>query len=144
MKILLIVSALILVLGVKASADDIKAKVVSKSATLYQKPYECAKKKRGYFKEGDIIPIIYCNQYRWCKTKHGYVKKDLLKISGEKKEPAKREIESKKIVKRSETDMKTIRLIPYNKIHKRVRHLTPYEEYFRPSSVKVWEGNNSL
>ncbi len=125
------------------------AKIVAKNATLYQKPYECSKKKVAYYKRGDVIEIEYCNQYRWCKTKHGYVKRDLLSVRTpyidytKKIKKKKRDEKQKHVVSRKNSDLilqkrtrsKKIHLIPYKK---KIILQDPYNEYFyKRKSVKL-------
>jgi len=74
------------------------AKIKTRNADLYKKPYECSKKKVKYFHKGDNVIIYSCDKYKWCKTNHGYVKKDFLILPQE----LKRKIKKPYIVKKQE------------------------------------------
>jgi len=67
---------------VKEKQVEVKkyAKIRSKYANLYNIPNQDAQRKVNYFKEGDLLNILYCDKNTWCKTSNGYVKKELLHI----------------------------------------------------------------
>ena len=126
------------------------AKVKSQTADLYHRPYECAKKKLAFFKRGDMLQIEYCNKYKWCKTTHGFVKKDLLILP----EPLRKEnypipnpimiprkikpVQKVEIIadpvsnQQSNLSKKTIKVTPPLK-----KKLDAYDEYFKGSSMRV-------
>jgi hypothetical protein len=80
MKFLLLINLLLLSLFAKDYKYNIKATVVTHNASIYIQPNEYAQKKENYFKRGDIIGVAYCNKFRWCKIKNGYIKQDVLNI----------------------------------------------------------------
>jgi len=60
---------------------EMYAKVTSHYADLYKIPNKDAARKENYFKEGDMVGVIYCDKSSWCKTSNGYIQKELLTIS---------------------------------------------------------------
>lgn len=133
-----------------ANIDEIEmyAQVKSKSADLYHNPYECAKKKVAYFKQGDMIEIEYCNKYRWCKTKKGFVKKDLLRLP----EPLRRQDKPMPSAVMKPKEVKKIQKVELiagpviinesNSVAQVVeivseKKLDAYDEYFIDESAKV-------
>ncbi len=148
MKFIIFLTLLFLSLNAQIDKTKMYAHVISKSADLYEHPYECAKKKENYFKKGEILQIIYCNQYRWCTVKNGYVKQDLLNIvvpkymqKSPKTKIIQKKIENIKIVedykpKMQKPKIEVIEVFPaVVEINK--ENLGPYEEYFSPDSKKL-------
>ena len=141
MRLFILLFLSIVAIHAQDNTKKIYAKIVAKNATLYQKPYECSKKKVAYYKRGDVIEIEYCNQYRWCKTKHGYLKRDLLSLRtpyiDHTKKIKKKQLNEKEkhviIGKKSDLILqnrirpKKIHLIPYKK---KTILKDPYTEYF--------------
>jgi len=80
MKYILLLTLTWLTLSAQIDEKQMYAKVTSTNADLYQKPYECSKKKENFFKKGDMVEVLYCDKYQWCKTKNGFVKKNLLRL----------------------------------------------------------------
>ena len=80
MKYILIFVLLFLSLHAEVEKKQMYAKVLSDVANLYSIPDKNGEKKFNYFKNGDMIPIEYCDKTSWCKTVNGYVEKNLLRI----------------------------------------------------------------
>ena len=78
MKHILLFTLTFILMNTQVSAQQMYGKVDHTSIDLYQKPYQCAKKKEDFYKKGDMIEIVSCDRYQWCKTTNGYVKKNLL------------------------------------------------------------------
>jgi len=146
MRIVILVTLLFLSLNAEADRSKLYAYVMSNNTSLYEKPYECAKKKNNYFKKGDRLEIYYCNQYRWCKTKNGYVKRDLLKIiTSSPKRGSVKPVKNSNI-KHSKSDKSAIKVevLPIFDCKPR-KDLDEYDEYFAPKSTQVnMEDNRSL
>ena len=141
MKYILILAFVILSLHAQIDKKEMYAKVKSQSADLYAKPYQCAKKKVAYFSKGDMIEISYCDRYKWCKTKNGFVKKNLLRLpeplaKQDKKMPEKIEVITPPLVAEVETNA-TTEVIDELVDVTIVENIGAYEEYFSGDSVKV-------
>jgi len=141
MKYILILAFVILSLHAQIDEKEMYAKVKSQSADLYAKPYQCAKKKVAYFSKGDMIEISYCDRYKWCKTKNGFVKKNLLRLpeplaKQDKKMPEKIEVITPPLVAEVETNA-TTEVIDELVDVTIVENIGAYEEYFSGDSVKV-------
>ncbi len=62
------------------SYSSVKAVVNARDIDLYRLPFETSQKRASYYKRGTLLHVRACNRYGWCKVKHGYVKKHLLKF----------------------------------------------------------------
>lgn len=134
---------LTLSLFAKIEEKQVYATLKAKHADLYQKPYQCAKKKVNYFKKGDRIKIFSCDKYQWCKTEHGFVKKNLLLLPQsfiqKQKKMQKVELIPSPItpspMRQSSTDKIQTKALIKGKIEK--QPLDAYDEYFSGESKKV-------
>ncbi len=78
-RYLSLIAALI---AVPASLDATVAKWDTKFIHAYERPYIDSKfVKLTEYKIGDSYEVIACNQYDWCKSKDGYIKKHVLKFN---------------------------------------------------------------
>lgn len=158
MKFFFLIVLIFISLNAQTAKKRITATVISKYASIYQKPYECSAKKTNYFKCGDKIYIDYCNQYRWCKTKHGYIKRDKLSITT----PQTVQQQSKQIVMPQaqniqRTSISSSYLLPVKKQQKKEKRLQliqyvsckdnididHYDAYFTPQSSELLLDDNS-
>lgn len=149
MKYILLITLMFLTLNAKIDEKQMYAKVNAKSVDLYSKPYECSKKKVGYYKQGDMIAIEYCNGYKWCKAPNGYVKKDLLRLPQPLLSQNKPLVKSAPLVRKKE--VKEVELISEPVIievtdaNSEVEEIVnaveiekdAYDEYFSGESAKV-------
>lgn len=158
MKFFFLIVLVFIALDAKTSGKRITATVVAKNATLFQKPYECSAKKVNYYKRGDRVVIDYCNQYRWCKTKYGYIKRDKLSIKlpqtiqqppkqvlqAQPQEVQRTSIESSYLlpVKKEQKKERRLELIPYVSC-KSNTDIDHYEAYFTPQSSELLSDDNS-
>jgi len=141
MKYILIFALTVFSLQAQIDEKEMYAKVKSQSADLYARPYQCAKKKVAYFSKGDMIEISYCDKYKWCKTKNGFVKKNLLRlpeplVKQDKKMPEKIEVITPPVVAEVETNSTTEVITELVDVTI-VENIGAYEEYFSDDSAKV-------
>lgn len=143
MKYIFLSVVFFLSLFAKAEGEGTYAKLKVEHADLYQKPYQCAKKKADYFKKGDMIEILSCDKYQWCKTEHGYVKQNLLLLpksfmkqdkKGVKVKDVKLTQTAVKVMPTASLGMKKI-YIPKKRIEK--KPLDAYDKYFSDESEKL-------
>ncbi|MBU0721285.1 hypothetical protein KJ877_08080 [bacterium] len=155
MKFVILISLIALSLSAQTDKQRIFGHVVSDNADLYKKPYECSEKRLRYFNKGDVIQIDYCNQYKWCKTKNGYVKKDLLRLNVPKFEtPMVKEdltlkdnnttfVQNTSVEKENNTSFhEDITIIEVTNQTDTVHSVhtinaSVYDEYFSPESAKI-------
>ena len=150
MKYIFLMMSILLSLHADIDKIQMYAKVKATSADLYHRPYECSKKKHAFFRRGDMIKIEYCNKYKWCKTTHGFVKKDLLILP----EPLRKEnypIPNPIMIPRKIKPVQKVEIIAEpvivqeNNESKKIIEVTPhlekkldaYDEYFKESSTKI-------
>jgi len=160
MKFLLLINILLLSLIAKDYKYNIKAKVVTHNASIYIQPNEYTQKKENYFKRGDIVGVAYCNKFRWCKIKNGYIKQDVLNIKSyvhqgliKYQKPIYTPAQSTKVYTKKSTytpvqrtkvyTKKPLKRLPIykSKPKKRINH---YDEYFSSGSSEVTINNSKI
>ncbi|MBU1657624.1 hypothetical protein KKG72_01050 [bacterium] len=145
MKYLIVLTLMILSLNAQVDKTQVYAHIISQSCDLYNKPYPSSDKKADYFKKGDMVQIYYCDQYQWCKTKNGYLKKDALKIVAPRyeqpiieKETPSPVLESSKENVPKEVTVELVKVTDkiVEQTHKQ-ENVDTHKEYFSLDSAKV-------
>jgi len=150
MKFLLLINILLLSLLAKNYTYSINAKVIAKHASIYSQANENSMRKNNYFKQGNNVKVAYCNKYRWCKIRNGYIKQDLLNIksyrfttSAKINKTTYTPLPSTKVYTDKKHVKKTLKRLPiYPKKYR--KYLDPYDKYFSNQSSEVKMNNSKI